>query len=140
MTTTDTSLFRSRLANDSGSSNGYKASVDARPLTLSERATLQRLTDPTLFEGAAEHRAQIDHAMVVGRCDCACPTTQRLTRPRSDSSANPKNSGPSRRSASWSASPTGVSEGLSGTLNRLAVLSALKSSARHKGWSLKPQR
>ena len=41
------------------------SSVGARPLTLSEGATLQRLTDPTLFEGAAEHRAQIDHAMVV---------------------------------------------------------------------------
>ena len=48
--------------------------MDARPLTPLERATLQRLTEPTLFEAAAEYRAQIDHAMVVGHCDCGCPT------------------------------------------------------------------
>jgi hypothetical protein len=49
-------------------------SVDARPLTAVERATLLRLTEPTLFDGAAEYRRQVDHAMVVGRCDCGCPT------------------------------------------------------------------
>jgi hypothetical protein len=43
-------------------------------LTSVERATLLRLTEPTLFDGAAEYRRQVDHAMVVGQSHCGCPT------------------------------------------------------------------
>lgn len=48
--------------------------VEARPLTALERSTLLRLIEPELFDGAAEYRQQVDHTIVVGICDCGCPT------------------------------------------------------------------
>jgi hypothetical protein len=67
--------------------------VDARPLTTLERATLLRLTEPGLFDGVAEYREQVDHAMVVGRCDCGCPTIDlaidRSVAPRSPRAGTP---------------------------------------------------
>ncbi|WP_326836025.1 hypothetical protein VSH64_14070 [Amycolatopsis rhabdoformis] len=44
-----------------------------RPLTTRERATLDLLLSPD-FPGAEELRSQVSSAVVVGRCDCGCPT------------------------------------------------------------------
>ena len=44
-----------------------------RPLNADERLILQALLAPD-FPGSSELRAQIQGAVVVGRCDCGCPT------------------------------------------------------------------
>jgi hypothetical protein len=44
-----------------------------RPLNEAERRILDALLAVD-FPGVAEIRAQMPHTMVVGRCDCGCPT------------------------------------------------------------------
>jgi hypothetical protein len=44
-----------------------------RPLTSGERAVLGFLLDED-FEGVDQLRVQAASAVVVGRCDCGCPT------------------------------------------------------------------
>ena len=45
-----------------------------RPLDVSERRTLLTLLDHAGFRGRGELREQVDHARVVGVCDCGCAT------------------------------------------------------------------
>jgi hypothetical protein len=47
--------------------------IEPRPLTGAELAVLDALLSND-FVGAAELRAQAGRAVVVGRCDCGCPT------------------------------------------------------------------
>lgn len=63
-----------------------------RPLTARERSTLLRLADPALFDGAAEYRAQVEHAQVVGMCECGCATIDIAV----DRSAAPRSPVPGR--------------------------------------------
>ena len=48
-------------------------SVPPRPLTPRERAVLEKLLSAD-FAGAQQLREQVDATVVVGRCDCGCPT------------------------------------------------------------------
>jgi hypothetical protein len=47
--------------------------IEPRSLHASERVVLDALLSNE-FVGAVELRAQMDTAMVVGQCDCGCPT------------------------------------------------------------------
>lgn len=47
--------------------------VKPRPLSDAERKIVILLLS-TEFPGVEEMRAQVDHARVVGVCDCGCPT------------------------------------------------------------------
>jgi hypothetical protein len=49
------------------------ATVDPRPLAADERDVLDLLLS-VLYPGSAELRQQAASAVVVGRCDCGCPT------------------------------------------------------------------
>ena len=48
---------------------------EARPLNDEEKRILGTLLEPE-FPGVEELRAQVPHAVVVGCCDCGCPTVE----------------------------------------------------------------
>lgn len=52
---------------------GFVQLDQPRPLNDDERAVLQALLAPD-FPGVSELRAQVPDAVVVGKCDCGCPT------------------------------------------------------------------
>lgn len=47
--------------------------VNPGPLSDAEKKVLLHLLSPD-FPGVEELRVQVDHAEVVGECDCGCPT------------------------------------------------------------------
>jgi hypothetical protein len=52
----------------------WYARMSPRPLTLRERESLLTLLPDGGFAGVDEYRAQVEHAVVVGRCSCGCPS------------------------------------------------------------------
>jgi hypothetical protein len=48
--------------------------VRPRPLSEIERESLLRLLPEGVFDGVDQYREQIQHATVVRRCECGCPT------------------------------------------------------------------
>jgi hypothetical protein len=63
---------------------------EPRPLNDAERAILDALLTPE-FPGSAQLWSQMPDAVVVGRCDCGCPTVNisvAKTAPRSDAALN----------------------------------------------------
>jgi hypothetical protein len=53
--------------------SGTIIAMEPRPLTLRERAVLEALLAVD-FEGVEDLRRQISNVVVVGRCDCGCPS------------------------------------------------------------------
>jgi len=53
---------------------------DPRPLNEAEKRIMAALLAPD-FPGVGELRAQVADALVVGRCDCGCPTVELLVPP-----------------------------------------------------------
>ena len=63
-----------------------------RPLSANERAVLEALIPEGGFEDADVYRAQLDHATVVARCTCGCPSIDLqvdATAPRSVHAGDP---------------------------------------------------
>ena len=58
---------------DQAESMGIMQLPDPRPLNETERSLVEILLAPD-FPGSKELRAQIPDAVVVGTCDCGCPT------------------------------------------------------------------
>jgi hypothetical protein len=58
---------------DSEGHNVGMPSFPPRPLTFRERSVLEKLLAAD-FAGAEHLREQVDTTLVVGRCDCGCPT------------------------------------------------------------------
>lgn len=59
---------------------------EPRPLNEVERSVIDALLTPE-FPGSGELRSQTLHAVVVGKCDCGCPTVDisvPVSAPRSD--------------------------------------------------------
>lgn len=48
-------------------------SFPPRPMTPTERAVLEKVLSID-FVGVEQLRGQVEAALVVGRCDCGCPT------------------------------------------------------------------
>jgi hypothetical protein len=58
---------------------------DRRPLNEAERRIMAALLAPE-FPGVGELRALVSHTLVLGRCDCGCPTVELLVPPDAPSS------------------------------------------------------